>query len=211
MCLTDPLPGLPLCQISLVNDAPEILLSQLRSRPRSTEDDPASVVATSWEERQFPLAGIIRLMLTVIAHDPSSSRAESFLRVLRHLAVDFVRAGGPAGQILPEGIEALGSVFKKSAPKAQERGGSSRALGEAVVSWNELDYSLLPGQAREVGWTEMRCDYLWLVQAFVAVGGDMSASGMKVALDLVPGLLKEVGGAAAGTSDQAEVPSSVRF
>lgn len=106
---------------------------------------------------------------------------------------------GLAGDILREGVEALGNVFAKTAPKARERT-TSRTTGEAVVSWNELDYSLLPGQANEIDWLSMRNDYLWLVHAFAAGGGTLSPSGLEKTMELVPGLLKESGAAAAGQS-----------
>lgn len=146
----------------------------------------------SFTDENLSLSRLV--FLTVIAHDPSSSRAESFLRVLRNLAVDFVGAGGAAGDILREGVEALGQVFVKNAVKGLD-GATSKA---AVVSWNELDYSLLPGQSREVDWLSMRRDYLLLVQSFAAGGGRLSGAGLRRTLEMVPGLLRESGSAAAG-------------
>jgi hypothetical protein len=104
----------------------------------------------------------------VIASEPSSARAESFLKVLRRLVPHFAGLEASA-QTLRAGIEALRSVFSRGRPEIR-----SDARGP-IVSWNSLDeLGMVVGDARPVKWVEMQGEFSLLVEAFVSAGGRLS-------------------------------------
>jgi len=137
----------------------------------------------------------VRLLLTVIAHDLTISRAQHFLRFLRCISPYLYNASGSTRAILTDGIVALGSIFTKAFSKP--KGGefpkplpeqkdeplftSSPRLENLV---NET--TRIPSESKT-----MRMDFLYLVLAFGQAGGMVSPLLAAQAIDVTRSLLKD--------------------
>jgi hypothetical protein len=137
----------------------------------------------------------IRLLLTVIAHDLTISRAQHFLRLLRYISPYLYNASGSTRAILADGIVALGSIFTKAF--AKPKGGE---LPKPVPEQkDESVFSTGPGLENLVNETTripsdsktMRMDFLYLVLGFGQAGGMVSPLLASQAIDVTRSLLKD--------------------
>ncbi|CAO3693673.1 unnamed protein product [Rhizopus microsporus] len=85
---------------------------------RSATAPMGQIETTSYSSRSFKLEDFIKLFLTVIAYDPSSLRAEQFVKLLTHLIPSFNKLSR-LKKILQEGVSALVDVFLKFSKTAK--------------------------------------------------------------------------------------------
>jgi hypothetical protein len=146
-------------------------------------------------EARLNMDNFVRLLLTVIAHDLTISRAQYFLRFLRCISPYLYNASGSTRAILTDGIVALGSIFTKafSKPKGGEL---PKPLPEQK---DEPLFAGSPGLENLVKETTripsdskiMRMDFLYLVLAFGQAGGMVSPLLAAQAIDVTRSLLKD--------------------
>jgi len=165
-----------------MNDTEEVdALVQMMSGPEmanteigtaAAERQAQKIGAVSLDEVVFPRENIIRLLVTVIASDPSSPRARSFLRLFTGIVPHFT---DPASQVLlRQGVEALGAVVVK---------------GKAGEETARLTHH--PGaHSTDSDWTSARREYIFLVESYTRSGGALGAEATRRTLEMVLGLLR---------------------
>ena len=104
--------------LAMVNEKPEVLLGPLaRSNTLADINEPTTNLSTVLDRFQggkFPLDDLVRLILTIVAHNTTIQRSEQFLAVLRLLCPHLYNGSMSARLVLQQGIEALSSVIFKS-------------------------------------------------------------------------------------------------
>ncbi|WWD16588.1 hypothetical protein CI109_101016 [Kwoniella shandongensis] len=149
---------------------PEIALSEIGTD--AAERQAKKLASITLDDDIFPKENIVRLFVTIIAANPASSRARSFLRLLAAL-VPHIK--DPASEeLLREGVEALGSVIVKG-----------KTGDESAMS------ALHPGsEDSTIDWVATRREYVFLVESYARSGGRLGASATKRTLDMVLDLLQ---------------------
>jgi hypothetical protein len=92
-------------------EKPQAFLAILRRSSGSQGEDVGFPVPDQYDGGHLSLDNFVRLLLTVIGHDPSIRRAEQFLRLLRLMAPHFYDASPVSRGVLQEGINALSTIF----------------------------------------------------------------------------------------------------
>jgi hypothetical protein len=173
-----------------------LLLTTADERPQaflaaftSGGDINSADVPDEYETKRLSIDNIVRLFLTVIAHDPGMSRAEHFLRLLRYL-VPYLYQSFDARPILKEGIGALGTILTRAALKAKAQDVAKSDFGfkalEEISGDQLLDKSKVPSNL-----SSMRRDYLMLVLAFVDAGDLLGKDVTGRVFDLVKLMLRD--------------------
>jgi hypothetical protein len=141
-------------------------------------------------EKFFPVESSVRLFFTVIAYDPTSTRAGQFLGLFRHLIPHFC-GGGPAIQcLLRDGIEAFANVFSKASatkPKVPFSFDTDAAANISEKGVVEENASVQQSST----WTARREAFLMLVESFFSCGQGMRSTAMRKILDIVRATLKD--------------------
>ncbi|KAH9960690.1 hypothetical protein BC827DRAFT_1268087 [Russula dissimulans] len=176
-------------------EKPQALLTLLRRSSGSQGEDAGLAMPDQYDGHYLSLDNFIRLLLTVIGHDPSIRRAEQFLRLLRLMAPYFYDASPVAQRVLLEGIDAMGGIFitrstgkTKVTENSQIRvEGSSNSFSQAAsASIDAFETARSPSN-----FTEMKFDYLSLVAEFTKSGGSFGSSALRRILDLAKMMLRD--------------------
>ncbi|OCF39078.1 hypothetical protein I317_07148 [Kwoniella heveanensis CBS 569] len=150
---------------------PEIALSDLGTA--AAERQATRLASITLEDNIFPKENIVKLFITVIAANPATARAASFLRLLSALIPHIKDSASQ--DLLRESIEVLGSVIQKG-----------RTGDEAAM------LAFHPGSDETtIDWTGARREYVFLVESFARSGGHLGASPTKRTLNMVLDLLKQ--------------------
>ena len=176
------------------DETPQTFLSAVRRVESQTGFQMAFQLPDEYETSRLSMDDLVRLFLTVIAHDLTISRAQHFLRLLRFLSPHLYNASGSTRTVLLDGISALGLILTKAF--AKPKGG-----GEMPKPPPEEEDSFLPSPELEKTPKEkaripsdskiMRMDYLKLVLAFGHAGGQVSLTVARQAMDVTKSLLKD--------------------
>jgi hypothetical protein len=176
------------------DEKPQAFLALLRKNSGSQGEDVGFAVPEQYDSSRLSLDNFVRLLLTVIGHDPSIRRAEQFLRLLRFMAPYFYEASSLSRSVLLEGINALslifigrgtgkGKVTENSQIRAEESTDSfSQAAGASI---DAFEAAKSPSN-----FTEMKFDYLSLVTEFSKSGGYFGLQALRRILDLTKTILK---------------------
>lgn len=178
------------------DETPQTFLAAMRKDSQPSGLHAILQLPHDYEEVWLNMDDFVRLLLTVIAHDLTISRAQHFLRLLRHIAPYLYNASASTRTILTDGIVALGSIFMKafSKPKGGEL---PKPLPE------QEEESILPagpGLDKLVNETTknpseskvMRMDFLYLALAFGQAGGMVSPVLASQVIDVTRSLLKDL-------------------
>lgn len=170
------------------DEMPQMFLASLRKEANaSVESLQTSFSADVFDNKTFRPDNLIRMLLTVIAHDPLVRRAEQFLRLFRFLAQLLYNASGAARNVFRDGIEALGSIIlTKVAPKVRTGEGRANTNESTILTSEDSTKPSSPCNAQT-----MVSDYIRLFASYVRAGGDPKVSSIHRCLDLVKILLKE--------------------
>ena len=177
--------------IRTAEERPQAFLALLRKSSGSQGEDVGVAVPDQYDSGHLSLDNFVRLLLTVIGHDPSIRRAEQFLRLLRLMAPYFFDAPVARGVLL-EGISALSLIFvvrgtgkTKATENSQIRAeGSFSQAGRASIDASEAAKS-------PSNFTEMKFDYLSLVREVSKSGGTFGSSALRRILDLTKTMLRD--------------------
>lgn len=185
-----------------LEEMPQMFLASLR-KDGKTNTGAMRSDSNALESETFPPHDIVRMVLTVIAGDPTNHRTERFLRLLRYFSVNLYNASAKARTHLRDALNALGPIIMSaSSGRAFRSQDASQGHGKETETVREAkEESLLAvGQEQSQNKTPMasgkqlvRSEYLLLVASFAGAGGDMReiATGVKYALEIVTGILKE--------------------
>ncbi|KAG6334710.1 hypothetical protein ID866_4370 [Astraeus odoratus] len=141
---------------------------------------------------------IIRLLLTVIAHDPSIYRAQCFLRLLRLSVQTMYNVSKSTRNVLRDGADAIGSIVMRVHPKfrGSEITPSSindNAKPEAPEDTMPIN-SLQAKSKSPSDITSMRLDFLHLVLGYLRCGGQVLATTSQKFFETAKIVLREAVG-----------------
>ncbi|KAI0763460.1 hypothetical protein BD413DRAFT_484122 [Trametes elegans] len=151
-------------------------------------------VPEEFDSKRLGLDDLVRLFLTVIAHNPTILRAQQFLRFLMFLTPHLYHASASTRSVLRDGITALGGILlNKGVAKAKGAEGASQvdeldsnAISQSGLSQASMSQPSLPSEL-----STMRLDYLSLVLGFTKAGGHLSTLASQRVLDTVKSILKD--------------------
>ncbi|THV08472.1 hypothetical protein K435DRAFT_12048 [Dendrothele bispora CBS 962.96] len=177
------------------DEKPQTFLASL-SRDGPGQNGKARVVVdlpVEYESKRLAMDDLVRMFLTVIAHDVTISRAQQFLKFLRFLVPCLYEASQSTRNVLTDGVDALGIILSRGQNKGKPSDSTASRVEEEpdmqslLYSFSEkqsLDKSKSPSDP----WA-MRYEYLYLVISFTQAGGKISAETSRTVFDLVKAIL----------------------
>jgi hypothetical protein len=172
---------------STAEEKPQMLALLRRSQG---QDHVTIDLPEEYESKRLGIDDLVRLFLTVIAHDPYIARAERFLRLFRYIAPYLYHASSSARTVLQDGIDALGVVLSRATTKVKPADGPSTR--EDFAPMEVIQDGEAPGRnvpASDI--ISMRLDYLSLIAVFTHAGGQLSQSSALRTIDLIRIMLKD--------------------
>ncbi|KAH8829295.1 hypothetical protein DL96DRAFT_1597550 [Flagelloscypha sp. PMI_526] len=152
-------------------EKPQTLLAALRqgSNGGTQVKTPASLeFPEEYETKKLVFDNMVRLFLTVIAHDHTILRAQNFLRFLRFLSPHLYHASSAARAVLQEGLDALAAILMRA---VFTRGKESLPDASSTKAPSDI--------------TAMRLDFLFMVASFCHAGGLPSPPTIRQALSIL--------------------------
>ncbi|KAF9485001.1 hypothetical protein BDN70DRAFT_848598 [Pholiota conissans] len=182
------------------DEKPQTFLSAIRRVDSHNGQRVSIQLPDQYECNHLSMDDVVRLFLTVIAHDLSILRAQHFLRMLLFLAPHFYNASSSTRTVLSDGISALGQMFTKllAKPKYNENA-PKPATGDESTAFLYSDPGLEKATNEKLkspsDSKSMRLDYLRLVVAYGTAGGQVSLAVARYAFEVARSLLKDWGDA----------------
>ena len=94
------------------DERPQAFLASLRKDGKAVAEKMQSSISTEFfENKRFQPENIVKMLLTVIAHDPAVKRAQHFVRLFRFLTPHLYNASASTRTVLRDGIDALGNII----------------------------------------------------------------------------------------------------
>ncbi|EIW78652.1 hypothetical protein CONPUDRAFT_108623 [Coniophora puteana RWD-64-598 SS2] len=138
---------------------------------------------------------LVRLLLTVIAHDPAIQRAQQLLRFMRHTVSPIYETSKTARSVLRDGIDALGTILLRGPGKPKTAvdpsGGAPVTADELGDGESSLTETLQRKSKAPSDFMAMRVEYLFLSVEFLRAGGHYSIGTTQKILDVVKLLLRD--------------------
>lgn len=178
--------------VAVAEDVPQTFLASLRKG--SGKRQVTLVLPEDYEWKRLGMDNLVRLFLTVIAHNPAIQRAERFMRSLRLLASDLYNASSSSRAVLRDGIDALGAILvsrnaaKAKMPETMQHRTTDDFTYDLLIESNNNEAQLALSPADIVA---MRLDYLLLVLAFVKAGGELGPAAPTRVVELTKAVLKD--------------------
>lgn len=161
--------------VRTAEERPQAFLTLLRRGSGSQGENVGIIVPDQYEGSHLALDNFVRLLLTVIGHNPNIRRAEQFLRLLRLMAPYIYDSSPAARNVLQEGINALSTIFiTRSAGKPKNTENPQISGGETTNLFSQAaaaSIDLFEAAKSPSDFVEMRLDYLSLVAEFSRCGG----------------------------------------
>ncbi|ESK89667.1 unc-80-like protein [Moniliophthora roreri MCA 2997] len=181
--------------VTTAEEKPQTFFAAFRGKEESEKPSLPADFPQEYESKRLGIDDLVRLFLTVIAHDLSIARAEQFLKTLRFLAPHFHDATPSARNVLQEGVDALGVILSR-ATRTKPFDPTTSQVGDAI---DIQTISTVPGYEQHLAdrtkepsdIVAMRLDYLHLVVAFTRAGGKMTAAASRMTFELVKNILRE--------------------
>lgn len=174
-------------------EKPQTFLASLRPSGGGGKTPITIDIPEEYEAKRLTVDNLVRLFLTVIAHDLTIIRSEQFLRFLRYLTPHLYHASSSARNVLQQGIEALGMVLLRASSKTKAEA-PSRLVEEdpqdAAID-DILDQQLHEKSKTPSDFVSMRLQYLYLIVAFTRAGGHLSTQASHRNLEVVKLLLRD--------------------
>lgn len=178
------------------DERPQVFLASLRKDGKAASEKlQNSISAELFENKRFQPENIIKMLLTVIAHDPAVKRAEHFVRLFRFLTPHLYNASNSARTVLRDGIDALGNIIANKVTTKMKTPDPANTLGEKMVLDEEK-----PNVATSspCDMHAMRSDYLLLFVSYAKAGGNYRPTTLQRALDLTKQILRESSASSTG-------------
>ncbi|KAI9457584.1 hypothetical protein BJY52DRAFT_1187192 [Lactarius psammicola] len=181
--------------VRTADEKPQAFLALLRRGNGSQGENVGIIVPDQYEGSHLALDNFVRLLLTVIGHNPNIRRAEQFLRLLRLMAPYIYDSSLAARNVLQEGISALSTVFiSRSAGKPRNTENPQISSDETSNLFSQAaaaSIDLFEAAKSPSDFVEMRIDYLTLVAEFTRCGGYFGPVAFGRIFGLVRMILKE--------------------
>ncbi|KAI0355950.1 hypothetical protein OH77DRAFT_1402071 [Trametes cingulata] len=179
--------------VTIAERVPQAFLASVH-RGTLGKDQVTVDVPDEFDSKRLGLDDLVRLFLTVIAHNPTILRAQQFLRFLLFLTPHLYHASASTRTVLRDGISALVAILlNKGAAKAKGSESNSQVdeLGPNTVSQGGLSQASMSHSSFPSDLLVMRLDYLSLVVAFTRAGGHLSPLASQRVLEIVKMILKD--------------------
>ena len=189
------------------DERPQMFLASLRKENKGGTELKTSLSLEIFDKKRFHPDNIIRMLLTVIAHDPTVRRAQYFVRLFRYLVPDLYEASNSARNVLKEAVEALGAIIASKAGKGKGADSipKSTNLGAENAKPDFMELSKVFGNlSSPCDLQAIRSDYLFIFASYVRCGGAHRDAGLQKALEIAKILLRE-------SSTSPEAIDSVRL
>ncbi|KAG1862719.1 hypothetical protein DFJ58DRAFT_869677, partial [Suillus subalutaceus] len=182
--------------VTTADEKPQTFMAAIRRVGSQDSQQLIINLPEEYETRSFDMDNLVRLLLTVIGHDPSIARAQNFLSLLRLLTPALYNASRSARSVLRDGIDAVGTIILRAVAKAKLPESLTMQLVDDIttdVSQDEADLvDKLHKKAKAPSdLTTMRIEYLGLALAFVKAGGQLPNTAMEKIFDIARILLRE--------------------
>ncbi len=180
--------------VRTAEERPQAFLTLLRRGSGSQGENAGVIVPDQYEGGHLALDNFLRLLLTVIGHNPNIRRAEQFLRLLRLMAECFYHSSPAARNVLREGIDALSTIFiSRSTEKSKNTENSQISSDETSNLFSQAaaaSIDLFEAAKGPSDFAEMRLDFLSLVAEFSRCGGHFGPVAFGRIFGLVRMMLK---------------------
>lgn len=181
--------------VAMAEEVPQTFLASLRRNSETLDRGAVSLpVQEGYEAKLLKVHDLVRLLFTVVAHNPAIQRAEHFLRLLRLLTPDMFTATRPVQNALQSGIEALGGILLSKSSGRPRTSDSHPGLGQ-VPDQLDREFHVDPGHGSQNSTPsnplEMRLEYLALVVAFVGVSGRITNMTITRLVELIKSILRD--------------------
>ncbi|KAI0676337.1 hypothetical protein C8Q78DRAFT_1084712 [Trametes maxima] len=151
-------------------------------------------VPDEFDSKRLGLDDLVRLFLTVIAHNPTILRAQQFLRFLLFLTPHLYHSSASTRSVLRDGVSALGGILLNKGvtkTKGSETASQVDELGPNAVSQTGLAQAGMTQSSFPSDLLVMRLDFLSLVVGFTRAGGQLSILASQRVLEIVKVILKD--------------------
>jgi hypothetical protein len=192
--------------VTTADEKPQTFMAAIRRVGSQDSQQLIISLPEEYEAKSLDMDNLVRLLLTVIGHDPYIARAQNFLSLLRLSTTALYNVSRTARRVLREGIDAVGTIVLRAAAKAklpesltmQSLGGlTAEACQEEAALVDKLHKkSKAPSDL-----TAMRMEYLKLALAFVKAGGQLPHTATNKVFDIAKILLREASHAGKEVAD----------
>lgn len=182
--------------VTTADENPQTFMAAIRRVGSQDSQQLIISLPEEYETKTLDMDNLVRLLLTVIGHDPSIARAQNFLSLLRLFTPALYNASRSARSVLRDGIDAVGTIILRAVAKAklpesvtmQLVGGLTTEISqeEAVLADKLHRKAKAPSDL-----TTMRIEYLGLALAFVKAGGQLPNTTTEKIFDIARILLRE--------------------
>jgi hypothetical protein len=183
--------------VTTAEEKSQTFLASIRRKTSEMDEKNILVIdlPEEYETKSLPSEDVVKLLLTVIAHDPSILRAQHFLRLLRLSVSTLYNVSKPARTVLRDGIDAIGTIIIRPTAKSRVSESSSRQNdltdGEVFSKDATLINSLQAQSKSPSDLTVMRIDFLHLVVEYLRIGGQVQASTSHKFFEITKLLLRD--------------------
>ncbi|KAF7790497.1 hypothetical protein EIP86_001452 [Pleurotus ostreatoroseus] len=179
--------------VSMAEEVPQFIAALKKNGNTQDKNAVDVTIPEQYEGKRLRVDNLVRLFLTVIAHDSGTQRAEQFLRFLRLLTPSLYGFSRPVQLVLRDGIDALGSILlakTNTKSKASDGPPSRSTEEEKYQDFTELkDTSTQRSAPGDL--LTMRLEYLLLILAFTGVGGQTTHMTPVRIVELMKVLMKD--------------------
>ncbi|KIJ62176.1 hypothetical protein HYDPIDRAFT_95143 [Hydnomerulius pinastri MD-312] len=184
--------------LTTAEEKPQTFLASVRRNTSGVNQKDKLVIdlPEEYETKSLPSEDVVRLLLTVIAHDPSILRAQYFLGLFRLSVPTLYNVSKPTRTVLRDGIDAIDTIVMRPAAKSRAAESSasqpndstdSDTTSEDTALINALQmHSKSPSDI-----TKMRIDFLHIVIEYMRCGGQAQGSTSHKFFDIAKLLLRE--------------------
>ncbi|KAG1823370.1 uncharacterized protein BJ212DRAFT_1476259 [Suillus subaureus] len=182
--------------VTTADEKPETFMAAIRRVGSQDSQQLIISLPEEYETRSLDMDNLVRLLLTVIGHDPSIARAQNFLSLLRLLTPALYNASRLARSVLRDGIDAVGTIILRAAAKPKFPESLTTQLVGGITTDVSQDEAVLVDKLHKKAkapsdLTTMRTEYLGLALAFVKAGGQLPNTAMEKIFDIARILLRE--------------------
>lgn len=182
--------------VTTADENPQTFMAAIRRVGSQDSQQLIISLPEEYETKTLDMDNLVRLLLTVIGHDPSIARAQNFLSLLRLLTPALYNASRSARNVLRDGIDAVGTIILRAVAKAKlPESLTMQSVGTltTVISQEEavLADKLHRKAKAQNDLTTMRIEYLGLALAFVKAGGQLPNTTTEKIFDIARLLLRE--------------------
>ena len=177
------------------DERPQIFLASLREKGRTNAEKLQSSFSLDiFDNKRFQPDNVVRMILTVIAHDPTIRRAQFFLRLFRYLVPHLYNASASARIVLRDGVEALANIISSKLAKTKDGmllKPKPNDVGDLLSNEKKIHEKGAANPSAPCDAQMMRSDFLNLFASYVKEGGAHRSTSLQKCLDLVKFLLKD--------------------